>query len=256
MSLRQIRHALSRSLAKRGLWKTVIFGSRRVLGVSTRPDVREIQHPLDLQHGIQTSGVLFRKEGSDRHAYHGIAPSIFREACRRWQKFLPEEIHSIKEYNFVDLGCGMGRALLLASEMSFRQVEGVEFDGELIRIAQENIRKWVTSGLAGCPIVIHHMDALEYAIPHPPVLVFLYNPFGEKILEAVLRRLSTMRRESGSTIDILYIHPKHDYLLGDRSKFELLWSERLPFDDRDREANEFGARSEVCALYRLREIAM
>ncbi len=39
----------------------------------------------------------------------------------------------------VDLGCGKGRVLLLASHWGFREVRGVEFAQELCEIAKKNI---------------------------------------------------------------------------------------------------------------------
>lgn len=251
MKLRQIRHALNRSLAKRGLWKTVVFGSRRALGFSNRPKLRMIQHPFDREFGVRTSGVIFRREGDERHNYHGVTPSVFREACKKWCSLIPDSVEGIEEFSFIDLGCGMGRAVLMASELPFREVVGIEFDDKLTEIAQTNIAKWVTAGRARSPIAIHRQDVLDYKFPQPPLLVFLYNPFGESILEPTLFRLQQLQRNSSTPVDILYVHPKYSYLFDILSGFRLLWSERISFDDADRLADDFGSRSEVCSIYRL-----
>ena len=90
-------------------------------------------HPFDLEFGVRTSGLIAGrnlKSGSqvDRHntAYFGIAPSVFHEMIARWRRLKPAG--DIDEYTFVDIGAGMGRALLLASELSFRSVIGVELN--------------------------------------------------------------------------------------------------------------------------------
>lgn len=251
MKLRQISHALNRSLSKRGLWKTVVFGSRRVLGLSNQPKLQMIQHPFDKEFGVRTSGVIFRAEGDERHDYHGVTPSVFREVCKKWSTLIPASIGSIEEYGFVDLGCGMGRAILLASELPFREVEGVEFDDQLVEIAHQNIAKWVTSGRARSSIAIQRQDVLDYEFSRLPLMIFLYNPFGETILGPLLSRLRQLQTDSSSPVDIVYVHPKYENLLEGSADFHLLWKDRIVFDEDDRLADDFGSRSELCAIYRL-----
>lgn len=249
MKLRSVRHAFNRSLAKRGFVGTFVFASRRALGLTTRGNVRKVQHYFDQQYGVQTSGVIFRDEGDERHDYHGVTPSVFRAACRRWQQLVSASGNSFEEYTFVDLGCGMGRALLMASEFPFRQVIGVEFDGRLTEIAQTNIQKWITGGRALSPISVLQQDVLEYDFPQPPLLVFLYNPFGETILDPVLRRLQQLKKNFPGPIDILYVHPQCSYLFDDRKRFQLLWSEKIEFDEFDKATDDFGSSNEICSIY-------
>lgn len=46
----------------------------------------------------------------------------------------------VDELTFVDLGAGKGRAMLLASELPFRRIVGVEFSPELCDVARRNLR--------------------------------------------------------------------------------------------------------------------
>jgi len=39
-----------------------------------------------------------------------VAPSVFREACRRWARDLPSSAARLEAYTFVDVGRGKGRA--------------------------------------------------------------------------------------------------------------------------------------------------
>src|ERR1039458_3258032 len=78
------------------------------------------RHPFDEEFGVRTSGLVagrHLKSGHrhDRHAtaYYGVAPSVFNELLRRWLKSRPAA--PIEEVNFIDVGAGMGRALLLAA---------------------------------------------------------------------------------------------------------------------------------------------
>src|SRR5271163_915733 len=98
-----------------------------------------MRHPFDVEFGgdaefgihaefeVQTSGLVSGRHlkaghAHDRHntAYYGVAPSIFREICERWRTSPPT--FPAEGYSFIDLGAGMGRGLLLAAEMPFREV--------------------------------------------------------------------------------------------------------------------------------------
>jgi SAM-dependent methyltransferase len=100
------------------------------------------RHPFDEEFGVRTSGLVagrHLKSGHrhDRHAtaYYGVAPSVFRAMVKRWQRSRPG--WAMEEVSFIDVGAGMGRAMLLAAELPFRRVVGVELNPTLARIAQE-----------------------------------------------------------------------------------------------------------------------
>src|SRR5580658_10087482 len=96
---------------------------------------RDAIHPFDLKYGTDTGGYLGPQElaGSGIHdrmnnGYSAVAPSVFREACRRWRETLPSSASRLEAYTFVDVGAGKGRTLLLAAELPFRRVIGVELN--------------------------------------------------------------------------------------------------------------------------------
>src|ERR1039458_5531073 len=119
--------------------------TRKVAGRRRLPGLRVgegfLAHPLDEEFGVRTSGLVagrHLKSGHqhDRHAtaYYGVAPSVFRALIRRWQRSRPTA--PIEEFSFIDVGAGMGRAVLLAAELPFRQVEGVELNPTLVGVAR------------------------------------------------------------------------------------------------------------------------
>src|SRR5215469_3038979 len=90
-------------------------------------------HPFDQIHGTDTSGLvpaadLVTGHPNDEHvtAYYAVAPSILRELVQRWRDTPP--LKPLSRYTFLDLGCGKGRALMLASQFNFREVVGVELN--------------------------------------------------------------------------------------------------------------------------------
>ena len=146
---------------------------------------RNAPHPFDLKYGTDTGGYLSPDElhggtASDamNNGYSAVAPSVFREACRRWRETLPSSSARVEAYTFVDVGAGKGRALLLAAELPFRKVIGVELNEDLARIAQRNITLWMNwSHAFAAKIRVLQQDALEFRWPRPPLLVYLNNPF-------------------------------------------------------------------------------
>src|SRR5580692_3477265 len=104
-------------------------------------------------NGVRTSGLIagrYLKSGHrhDRHvtAYYGVAPSVFQALIRRWLRSVPPG--TIEETTFVDVGAGMGRAMLLAAEHPFHAVIGVELYPALVRIARRNLTVWRKAGRA------------------------------------------------------------------------------------------------------------
>lgn len=152
------------------------------------------KHPYDVLTGCDTSGMVHRRRlGPEAEDYQPIDPDVFRNALSLIQQ-------DFSQFTFVDLGCGKGRALLLAAEYDFRQIIGVEFSRRLAKIAASN------SANAGLyHIHVHHADVRQFAFPAEPLLVFLYNPFSGDIFRTVMDRL----RHHASALYIVYVNPVH-----------------------------------------------
>ena len=152
------------------------------------------RHPYDVEMGTQTSGLIpgrLLKTGHahDRHstAYFGVAPSVFRALLKRWLRSKP--MAPVEEFTFIDVGAGMGRAMLLAAELPFRKLVGIELNPSLAEVARRNLKVLEAdeTRLASAKIICG--DAVAASFPKGPCLAFLFNPFGE----AVMRRLYKAR---------------------------------------------------------------
>lgn len=184
-------------------------GPRLLPGLSVKDGY--IRHPFDLEFGVRTSGLIAGRHlvsgsPSDRHstAYYGIAPSVFRSMLVRWRRCRP--VTHLDEITFVDLGAGMGRALLLAAEYPFRAVIGVELHPTLARIARRNMAVWRTSGRARAQMRLVCADAAQYEPPPGPCVAFLFNPFGGPVLRRVLTRWIQAFAARKSYFDLLYVN--------------------------------------------------
>jgi hypothetical protein len=89
----------------------------------------------------------------------------------------------------VDLGAGKGRALLLASLSPFRRIVGVEFSPELAAVAARNIDRFHSPAQRCRALTVECADATTYAYPDEPLLVYVYNPFGEDLMDQVFTNL-------------------------------------------------------------------
>jgi SAM-dependent methyltransferase len=183
------------------------------------------RHPFDVEFGVRTSGLIagrHLKSGHkhDKHAtaYFGVAPSVFRGLIREWRRSRPKE--RLEAFTFVDVGAGMGRAVLLASEMPFRNVLGVELHPGLSGIARKNLTAWRKSGCVRTPVKMLCGDALEFAWPEGPCLAFLFNPFGAVMMRRLLKGLARSFKERKGELDILYVNNEQEWVLEAQKGFE------------------------------------
>jgi SAM-dependent methyltransferase len=121
---------------------------------------------------------------------------------------------------FVDLGCGKGRTLLIASRLQFTEVIGVEFSAELCEVAERNVRIYEQRRGRGAPITIVHSDAAEYAIDPETTVFFLFNPFGESVMEVVLNNIAESLRSHPRIVAFIYRNPIFETMVRDRLKFD------------------------------------
>jgi SAM-dependent methyltransferase len=180
------------------------------------------RHPFDEEFGVRTSGLVagrHLKSGHphDRHAtaYYGVAPSVFRALLRRWRRSWPG--WPIEQFSFVDLGAGMGRAVLLAAELPFSRVVGVELNPTLARIARRNLTAWRASGRARASMRIVCGDAVDFPLPPGPSLAFMFNPFGAPVMRRLLTTWNaslskSMARRPGQ-LDLIYVNNEQERVL-------------------------------------------
>ena len=119
-------------------------------------------------------------------------------------------------FTFVDLGCGKGKPVIIAAGCPFRRVIGVDISPPVVAIARKNIG---LCGLAG-RVELVVADAVGYDIPAGPVLIYLFNPFPERIvtlvMEKLVRRLAAFPDEP---IVIVYMNPEHAHVIEQTGRF-------------------------------------
>lgn len=207
-------------LAYRALW------ARPVKSVLERvPRVRRIyhgwsrRHPYDLAHGVDTSGAIGTAEhapdaaaASEIVEYAGSQPSIVRAALAS----LPDH----DRYTFVDLGCGKGRPLLVASEFPFLRLVGVEIAKELADIARGNadiIARWHPRRT---PVEIQVGDATAVVPVSERVVYFMYHPFSGALFAALIANLERQLDGGLQHAFIVYYNPVVGEVIDRSPRFE------------------------------------
>lgn len=240
------------ALREWGFWGAASMSLRRVWRVRK---IDAMVHPFDVEHGVETSGLIGggALAGGDAQsafstAYFGVPPSRFRAAVRRWRA--TDGVGGMGEYAFVDVGCGKGRAVLLASEMDFREVMGVELNEGLVEIAARNVELWKTGGRARCPVRVECLDAAKIELPDGPALVYLYNPFRAQVLRALLARIDAWAAGGGGSVDVLYLYPEEEAVFAEFPRFKLMWREGVRLTPEDVGVDEISGIEDPCSTYR------
>ena len=225
-----------------------------------------MRHPFDIEFEVRTSGLVagrHLKTGHmhDRHntAYYGVAPSVFHSFIARWERSRPAAL--VSDFSFVDLGSGMGRAVLLASQFPFRAAIGVEINPALARIARKNLALWRAAGRALAPARILCRDAVEFEFPAGPCVAFLFNPFRAPVLRRIVASWSSNFAGRARQLDILYVNNEQQSVLDRQAGFARLFQGQVRRSRADAiadhrilanqpEGEYASANYEDCSIYR------
>lgn len=250
--VRRLRNALR----THGPWRTArILGKRLHREFFPQPIPT---HPFDIAHNVDTSGLLFAEhlasgQPNDDHinAYWGTAPSGFHGVLHAWQQTLAGTPHTIRDYTFLDVGCGKGRVLMLASDAPFQRIIGVELSPALTAIAEANLTTWNAVPHACGNVEVLHMDALAAPIPESPVVLYIYNSFNLYVMLPLLERLQALAVGRTAPIDPIYAKPQQAALMEGTPGIALLTAGSIPLSAEDRAACAFATTHLDFRIYRL-----
>ena len=212
-------------------------------------------HPFDQRHGVDTGGFVPGTALRSGHphdafntAYYGMAPSRFHWIMEQW---IADHTHArVEDYSFLDLGCGKGRALMLASQYGFRQIVGVELHSRLAKIARANVARWKTRNPTLRPIRVLRRDATELRLPCGPCLLYLFHPFAAPVVQRLIERIESQFAGRPAALDIIYFNPEAGDLFQAHPDFELLWTGNVPLSAEDRAADTLAFPGDLCSVYR------
>jgi hypothetical protein len=104
----------------------------------------------------------------------------------------------------------MGRAIMLAAEMPFREAVGAELNPTLVRIARKNLAVWRVAGRTRTETHVRCCDATEFNLPGGPCLIFLFNPFGAPVMRRLLNRIAATCSGRPQKLDLIYVNNEQE----------------------------------------------
>jgi SAM-dependent methyltransferase len=184
------------SLRKEGVKETL----RRILisfHNEKRPDAFDIKYGTDTEGNIPLWRLnVNSKNAKLGHRYQTIPEDVFRSSIHRIEV-------DPASYVFIDLGCGKARALIIAAQLGFAEVIGVEFARELVDVAEKNLR---TLNIGNGTII--HGDATEYDFPDSNFVLYMNNPFLADVMSKVIQRLDEFcAKHPHRRIFVIYHNP-------------------------------------------------
>ncbi len=242
------------SIAQRGVAGTL----RALPHALARRSSPAAQHPFDTRYGTDTGGVLGGGSLAVGHAhdvhitgYAGISPSRFEAAIKQWSSAIGSSpaAPGLAGYSFIDLGCGKGRALLLASRFPFREVIGIELNPQLAAIAKRNVERWQSSRECRSSIGVHLGDAADPPLPNTPTLLFLYNAFAEPLVRQLATRLSSAAL-TDRTVDLIYQNAYFAHVFTQQLGFRELWRGVLPLSPEDAASDPVASPDDLTVILR------
>jgi SAM-dependent methyltransferase len=176
---------------------------------------------FDAAHNVTTEALIFLGELDPENVGPGIEFATHYEATPvdDVQRLLDASPLAPARSTFVDVGCGMGRVVLLAAERPFRQIVGVEISPALHEIARANRDAYPADRLQCRDIRLVRADASNFAFPRGDLVVYLYNPFRTEVLDPVLDALLAIPNRE---LVLLYHTPLERAAIDARNAFELI----------------------------------
>lgn len=165
----------------------------------------------DIKRGVTTQKIIELKE-------LGLDPSV----GARFETISYGKLKTVLGYaqklgfkKFIDIGCGLGRSLIVAREVGFDDLYGVDISKILIENCKGNLYKKSISAHLSCS------DVDDFLMPPGRLVVYLFNPFGE---ERMTRLVEKLYARDDETL-VIYHNPKYfgSFKNGHKIK-EIVWN--------------------------------
>lgn len=171
---------------------------------------RESEDNFDERYGTLTSPIITQFE---------LPENVSVDRLMNSARYHPSPIASVirildsletygvtyEDYIFIDIGSGLGRNLLLASNYGFHRIIGIEHSGHLHSIAKQNIEKYCGRSVKEDLIELHCIDALDYTFPHGNMLLYFWWPFDEATGAKFFAKLTAHIEATGVRVILAFL---------------------------------------------------
>ena len=161
--------------------------------------------------------------GSD-HTAHGenypYEPTPYSVLAR-----LAESRYLTRENKLVDYGCGKGRASIFLAAQTGCRVTGIDYNGDLVSTAKENLAR---SGAKGVSFL--HIEAERFPLTDEDSF-FFFNPFSDVILKRVVERIVRSWYEEPRMMQLFFYYPTDEDVAVLTGTPELMFSDEIDCSD-------------------------
>jgi hypothetical protein len=202
-------------VAANGFWPTAwsfAVHIREFLSESTPAQRRlrygDAEYDWDCRVDTTSATVRWRERllGHFHSPYQPTEPAIFREMMA-----IPKI--DFREFTFVDIGSGKGRALLMAADYPFRRILGIELLPALHHVALKNLSAYKSGSQQCFALEAVCGDAREFVFPTEPLVIYLFNPLTEAGIVDVIANLAKSVSQYPRVVYLQYRNPLFENVL-------------------------------------------
>lgn len=187
------------------------------------------------KYGIHTTGadelLKLEKQGIDiSHAtiYMPVSYSLLEEIFKQLNLSEPSAANQQSQTHFLDIGCGKGRALCVAAHYGFEKLTGLDFSKDLCDMAKQNL-SITKQQFPQIEYKVINNDAFYFEIPGDANYIFLFNPFDEIIMSAVVNNIFASLQNHPRKITVIYVNPLHKELFLKAGYKETWYSKKMKY---------------------------
>lgn len=139
-----------------------------------------------------------------------------------------EKIDLKKSRHFLDIGCGMGRTIVVAAYFGAKKITGIDVAKNLIAEAKKNIAI-LQNQMPDLDISCQLQNAYYYEIKDDVDVIFLFNPFDEYVMEAVVENILESLERKKRKINIVYLNPMAKQCFTERGFKQVFHFEKMKY---------------------------
>jgi SAM-dependent methyltransferase len=164
---------------------------------------------FDVWYGTETMRWVWTEDLGANSEHDANAVGYRATKARPLQKLI-RKLDLPRDYTFIDLGSGKGRVLLLAAQLGFQNVVGIEFSPKLCAIARANVEfftRQLTKITSQFEVI--EADAALFQIPAEHSVFYAFNPFDAVVMEQFMANLRESLARHPRKVWFLYNTPLH-----------------------------------------------
>ena len=184
--------------------REIVYG---LLRKRAEPRSDAMSRRFDEENQVRTDGRIFLSDMSvvaastDQSMWYEPAPI----------NVIPNVLHKLRAsydgYTFIDLGSGLGRVVLQASQFNFEKIVGVEFAENLYRQAVENLHRYPRHKQKCRNVELLCTDVRAFEFPETDSVIFIYDAFKAELLQSIVERLRASHLACPRKIYLVYLNP-------------------------------------------------